>query len=1100
MNRARVNVLVRYVRQLQGEATETPTDRELLSRYSSQGDEDAFESLVQRHGPLVWSVCRRALGHQDAEDVFQATFMVLARKAGSVHWQESVGPWLHAAAVRLARKVRTEARCGQAVGEIASSQPDPLEAMTARELLTALDEELAALPEKYRGPLVLCLLQGKTQPEAARLLGTSLSSVRRHLEQGRERLHLRLTRRGLSLSTACAVALTHSPASAAPGVVLPLAAHTTTASARAAALAELALEVTSAKLKAVLAVLLVMAAAVVGVGLAACLPTSVPPNPAAPHEEPPPDPGAGQADHLDAHGDPLPPDALARLGTVRLRPGGPVCGLAFSTDGRALATIGSDFNLCMWQIPSGRLLARLPRQSGSCNALAFSRDGKSLAASGPGGDIAVYDFGAAQPGAPGRALLEKERSRIRDHNYFLAFLPDGNLLSASVNGQVSLRDAAGKEVRRFGNLVERVVHAFALSPDGARLAVGGKADVVVWNVDRGVPQATLTGHDQVSSIVFAPDGKTLASGDSSNTIRLWDVEARKVTARLVGKKAPGQASGHGDVIRSLVFTPDGKTLISVGDHCDGTIRLWDVGSGKERLRLKGQHGDGNLLALAPDGKTLAVTGHNNTVHLWDVTAGQELDRDLGSQGATCAVAIAPDGKEVATGGSDGVIRCWERDTGKERRSFRAHLQHIKALAYSPDGSRLMSASGSGEPARLWDVASGREIRSFAGLTARSPSVHHFSYSLDGKRLALSAHDPDFPMKDTLIQLVDVNSGKIERTVAQGLPQELALSTDGRLLAGGALDGKVRLWDLTAEKETWSFANLNAIACVSFSPDGKQVAAGTYHDNEVVLLEALTGKEVRRLKHPSSTVRAVAISPDGRLLAASGDTADVILYELDTGLLVQRLAGHAAGVGALAFAPDGRSLVSGSADGTALVWDLTGQEQAKKQPGPLTVAELAAHWALLGDPKSADAHRAVLALANAPKQGAPFLRTRLAESPPPDPKAVAKWLAELDHDEFDKRQTAARELARCGKSVEAELRRARLETPSAEVRRRLDELLEKLAAQKMDERLRAQRVVAILELIATEEARELLADLAREAGTEDLRRRSESALQRLARRP
>src|SRR5262249_47464972 len=136
-------------------------DCELLRAYGAGGDEEAFAALVRRHGPMVWNVCRRALGHhQDAEDAFQAVFVVLGRRASSVAWRESVAPWLHAVARRVASKLRREAvRPSAPCGEERAG-PDPLEEMTARELLRALDEEVGALPERYRGPVVLCLLEG----------------------------------------------------------------------------------------------------------------------------------------------------------------------------------------------------------------------------------------------------------------------------------------------------------------------------------------------------------------------------------------------------------------------------------------------------------------------------------------------------------------------------------------------------------------------------------------------------------------------------------------------------------------------------------------------------------------------------------------------------------------------------------------------------------------------------------------------------------------------------------------------------------------------------------------------------------------------------
>src|SRR5262249_55613485 len=150
-------------------------DRELLRAWVAEGSEAAFASLVRRHGATVWNVCRRVLRHhQDAEDAFQATFLVLARRAASVPWGETIAPWLSAVARGVAAGARSRPARPPAAPREEAAGPDPLEEMTGRELLAVLDQEVAALPPAYRGPVVLCLLEGRTQEDATRLLGASL--------------------------------------------------------------------------------------------------------------------------------------------------------------------------------------------------------------------------------------------------------------------------------------------------------------------------------------------------------------------------------------------------------------------------------------------------------------------------------------------------------------------------------------------------------------------------------------------------------------------------------------------------------------------------------------------------------------------------------------------------------------------------------------------------------------------------------------------------------------------------------------------------------------------------------------------------------------
>jgi RNA polymerase sigma factor (sigma-70 family) len=205
MATGQANPLLVYIRRLAAPPTADVSDRELLQRFSALHDENAFAALVQRHGPMVLNVSRRVLHNSDdAEDIFQATFLVLLHKAAHLRWKESVGNWLYEVAYRLALKART-ASARRRLHEVRVPQPPlgdlPTE-LNWRELQTLLDEELHRLPGSYRVPLILCYLEGATRDEAAQRLGWSLSTLKRRLERGRELLRLRLVRRGLTVSAA----------------------------------------------------------------------------------------------------------------------------------------------------------------------------------------------------------------------------------------------------------------------------------------------------------------------------------------------------------------------------------------------------------------------------------------------------------------------------------------------------------------------------------------------------------------------------------------------------------------------------------------------------------------------------------------------------------------------------------------------------------------------------------------------------------------------------------------------------------------------------------------------------------------------------------
>jgi RNA polymerase sigma factor (sigma-70 family) len=339
------DTLLRYLHRLvvRPEGDEA-SDATLLGRFIAGRDERAFAALVGRHGPLVLHVCRRVLGNgEDAEDAFQATFLVLARKAPHLRHREALPAWLHGVAHRVALKARSARTNPQRTARPltaspADPRPDPLAELSGRELLTIIDEELRRLAEVYRLPVILCCLEGRSLEEAARQLGWTLGSVKGRLERGRARLHQRLVRRGLTLSAALAAAeLPRGTASAAEvarlavgtvrGAVLfgtrsPAAAEG--ASTKAAALAGATLrDVALVKLK--IAATLLLATCLLAAGFVLQRPApEVPSSPLA------------SADRMDR-------DAPATLGNDRPRASRDQADVPIDVRGRVLDPAGQPF-------------------------------------------------------------------------------------------------------------------------------------------------------------------------------------------------------------------------------------------------------------------------------------------------------------------------------------------------------------------------------------------------------------------------------------------------------------------------------------------------------------------------------------------------------------------------------------------------------------------------------------------------------------------------------------------------------------------------------------------------------------------------------------
>jgi RNA polymerase sigma factor (sigma-70 family) len=345
------------------------TDSQLLDAYATQGDEEAFETLLWRHGPMVLRTCQRILRRrEDAEDAFQATFLVLCRKARSISTGAALGGWLYKVAYRTALQARAQAARPTAAQPLPADQParDPAAEALDRELRAVLDEELNRLAEKYRAPLVLCYLEGKTKERAAQELGWPAGTVSGRLARGKELLRLRLIRRGVSLSTAAlTAALTQN---AAAGVFLtPLTLATTKAvlefntgrgvvagavSSKVVILAQGVLQAMLwTKLKIATGVLLAVGIAAASTGLvthyvlaeketAEAQPNA--PKPAVKAADlPKPKPAEEKQVRTDRYGDPLPEGAIARMGTIRLRTDGQVAAVAFSPDGKMVYSLDS---------------------------------------------------------------------------------------------------------------------------------------------------------------------------------------------------------------------------------------------------------------------------------------------------------------------------------------------------------------------------------------------------------------------------------------------------------------------------------------------------------------------------------------------------------------------------------------------------------------------------------------------------------------------------------------------------------------------------------------------------------------------------------------
>jgi RNA polymerase sigma factor (sigma-70 family) len=1090
--------VVRQMRRLTAPLPES--DHELLRRFAAGRDEAAFARLVERHGPLVLGVCRRILRDtHDSDDAFQATFFVLARKAASVRRAASLAGWLYRVAYRIAVQARAE-RVRRHLRERQGHDMRRADAPAAAwdDLRPVLDEEVQALPDKYRLPVVLCYLQGRTLTQAAADLGWPRGTVAGRLGRARDLLRERLTRRGVVLSAALLPGAAVSevvPAALAGATArgaVPFAAGAAGVSA-AATLAEAALRaLAGTTLKAGAALLLGLALLAAGAGLlAAVMPATEPPAAGPTPRDRPADEARG---NVDALGDPLPPGAVARLGTVRLQQGCYVDSLQFSSDGKLLASAGMDNTARLWDVATGKEVRRFRHDALAWMVSAlFTPDGKTLLTSGAGGEVYVWDV------ATGRVLRRLPAAPAGPS--CLALSPDGKTLVTWDGNSRTLHLwdwAAGKERRQ----VEDALPPLAFLPDGKRIAFTKIDDDHgagrVSCLDLATGESTVLLPFRARSLAFSPDGKLLAEGDKDEApphdgfARLWDVATGKERFRLqLGPNLGSEAI--------LSFSPDGKLLATANDD----IRLWDVATGKELRRCAARPNVTRCLAFSPDGKALAASGMSGRIQLFDVATGKVREPFARPPDVGRTVLFLPGGRSLLTaermvvGAGDGAeARVWDAATGKELRHFRCYEEHGSVLP-SANGALCAVADDRDDTIRFLQVPSGKELGRLPGKPGRLGAL-----SDDGRKVVATRHE------DSVVRLWDVAGGKeLQRFDGhRSYVSRTALAPDGATLAsvgGNAPDETLRVWDVATGRERWQWSYAPArVAGLVFSPDGKFLAtvgqprrgdAEKGVPGEVRLWDVVTGREVRRWEANDRPVDTAAFSPDGRTLATGGPDAVVYLWEVATGNRRRALRGHDDLILSLSFAPDGRRLASASQDGTVLVWGLTAP------PARLSAEELKAGWDALAGEDAAGAYCAVRRLAADPERAVPLLRERLRPARSPDAKRVAGLVADLDSDKFAVREAAAKELATLGDAAVPVLGEALRGRPSPEVARRLRQLLDE-ADGWPPERLREWRALEILEQAGTPEAREVLKVLADGVPAARLTREARAALGRLTKQP
>jgi WD40 repeat protein len=500
--------------------------------------------------------------------------------------------------------------------------------------------------------------------------------------------------------------------------------------------------------------------------------------------------------------------------------------------------------------------------------------------------------------------------------------------------------ATGKELPGYFASSRGRVRPLAYTTAGVFLHLEDDADTIrFWDPLQTWDWPVRKLPADVGDLLMSPDGTMIAhKTKDGRTIHVVDTASGREIHRFLSEK----------YVYGMIFSPDGRTLAFSDDQI---TQVWDTTTGRKLLEK-----ESTPLVLSPDGKRIACV-RDHRIHIWDVATGADAVNVPRLQAVT-ALHFSPDGQTLTTGGSDGSVHLWQTPTGKQIRSALARGRAIafssngKVVATIPEGSADRSTTPSNTLC-LFEANTGKQLH----LLKQEYSVRGIAFAPDGSMVAVpEACTPG------LIRLWNATTGKEvyafgPTKVGPGMgirftTLPVAFSPDGKTLACGHRDGTIRLWDPATGQERLPSGKriegqrresvrvslgieIGGITCLTYSPDGKKLAAAKLGDAcPIQVWDLASGESLRftrdqpprllNARFEDGWVNALAFSPDGRTLASTklGKTA-ITLWDVATGRERQRLQGHRAEVLCLVFSPNGKLLASGSQDGTALIWDIKG---------------------------------------------------------------------------------------------------------------------------------------------------------------------------------
>jgi WD40 repeat protein len=745
----------------------------------------------------------------------------------------------------------------------------------------------------------------------------------------------------------------------------------------------------------------------------------------------------------DSFGDPLPNQAVRRLGTVRFRHGDDIMAKAISPNGLLLASGDTSSRVKLWNALTGQMLHVLEMSNGAVSAIAFSKDNRILIAADDGGTIRRWQM-------PGGKQIS---------SWYIGFNPSQVAITADANtiatiavdaGDIQLWSAGQSSKLRtlhIGKAELEKINRLAFAPNGHALAATGtNGPVYLFDVASGKQIIKLDQDPLVCSVALSPNDSTMAIGSQGYT-RLVDSSTGKEIRRWEDRD---------DCVPALVFSPDGQSLVAAGS----SVRIWEVRRKKPIRSLSCGSWYFDSLRYAPDGRSV----FSNTRHVIEVcevaTGGERLPLS-GHRDEIHGLSVLPGGRTLLSASSDGTV-CWSgTESGKLERTWR--LPNANGpVCFGCSRSGTLAGFGCSRGLEVVNLSTG------ASLGCIQASAHAIDISPDEKYLAYAGYDKT-------IRLWEVEQQKEVAVFEPAFIGNIAFSPDGKLLANCDDEGSIVLWDVATHRKLRAISHGRPLIAMAFTPDCKLLASGGL-SNVIKIWSLSSGREVRQFNGPDSGVASLAFSANGQKLVAGGRDGGVHIWNVETGKECSRFQGHDGDVTRVSFLDDKR-LFSGGRDTTILLWSTDSEPRRASMPPIPESSNFESLWTGLGQQDAALAYRAMLAMLARPHETIPWLAKKLVAKARPVDTVLAELIRQLDNDDFAVRRGASHQLEELEEFALAPLDAASRDSGHPERAKHATDLVQNLQSGLLPTRLAASRAIEVLERIGSSDARKILQFLA-----------------------